>query len=85
MQGPLANREEAMGQSEYEQALDQLFRVLSDLVARAEKQPMHRCPYRNRHSECVAKFVCHNQRKKSESDALPACGGDDKLDYHVNR
>jgi hypothetical protein len=74
-----------MKQSEYEQALDQLFKVLSDLVAHAEKQATRRCPYKNRLNECVAKFGCRNQRKTSESDAFPACEGDDKLNYRLHR
>ena len=83
MHGPLIARVGKMKQSEYEQALDKLFRILSDLVARAEKQGTRRCPYKNRLNECVAEFGCSNQRKTSESDALPACEGDDKLDYRL--
>ena len=45
-------------------------------------QATFRCPYKNRHDECTAKFGCRNQRRTaSRGQPADVGGGDDKLDY----
>jgi hypothetical protein len=77
----LTPREMCVKQTGNERGLDQLYEILTELVARAELQATHRCPYRNRVDECTAGFGCRNQLRVSESAGRPACAGDDKLDY----
>jgi hypothetical protein len=73
--------EERSGQVRNERGLDRLYEILTDLVVRAEQQATHRCPYRNRLDKCTAGFGCRNQVRVAGAQELPACGGDDKLDY----
>jgi len=68
--------------------------IFSGMVGHADEQLLTRCPYKNRHDQCTAKFGCRNQRKPPVAGDPLMCGGDDKIDYrtawdtdpaHVNR
>ena len=56
--------------------LDAIFRDISDTVNRVSTW---RCPYKNVHDRCTAKFGCRNQLRAG--DELPVCTGSDDLDY----
>lgn len=65
--------------AEYQQRLDQLSEILNGIAKHAEKLSTGRCPYKNRHNQCTAKFGCRNQRRSPERILI--CAGDDQLDY----
>ena len=56
--------------------LDAIFRDISDTVNQGSTW---RCPYKNIHDRCTAKFGCRNQLR--DGDDLPVCTGSDDLDY----
>jgi len=77
-----------------EKRLQKISNIFSGMVEHADEQLQTRCPYKNRHDQCTAKFGCRNQRKPAVADDPLMCGGDDKIDYrtawetdpgHVNR
>lgn len=71
-------------QAEYQKSLDRLTGIISDIVVQADQQSLVRCPYKNVHDECTAKFGCRNQRKRAdESGKALICVGDGKLDYRT--
>ena len=65
--------------AEYQKRLDQLSEIFNGIGLRAAELSKSRCPYKDRHDHCTAKFGCRNQRR-SEGRVL-ICAGDDKLDY----
>ena len=65
----------------WERRRERLSTILSAMADHAMMQATFRCPYKNRHDECTAKFGCRNQRRARRGGSLPTCGGDDKLDY----
>ena len=72
---------EKIDQSDYDRSVARLTGLLTDITAHAQEQSKTRCPYKNRFDQCTAKFGCRNKRKPRAEDQLPACAGDDKLDY----
>ena len=66
---------------EYQKSLDRLSGILAGIANHADEQATFRCPYKNRHDECTAKFGCRNQRRPRPGGELLMCGADDKLDY----
>ena len=65
----------------WERRRERLSVILSAMADHAMVQATFRCPYKNRHDECTAKFGCRNQRPPRPDRNLLTCGGDDKLDY----
>jgi hypothetical protein len=65
----------------WERRRERLSAILSAMADHAMVQSTFRCPYKNRHDECTAKFGCRNQRRPRPGGSLLMCGGDDKLDY----
>ena len=65
----------------WERRRERLSAILSAMADHAMEQATFRCPYKNRHDECTAKFGCRNQRRPRPGGSLLMCGGDDKLDY----
>ncbi len=65
----------------WERRRERLSAILSAMADHAMVQATFRCPYKNRHDECTAKFGCRNQRPARRGGSLQTCGGDDKLDY----
>ena len=65
----------------WERRRERLSTILSAMADHAMVQASFRCPYKNRHDECTAKFGCRNQRRPRSGGELLTCGGDDKLDY----
>ena len=67
--------------AEYQKRLDRLTEIFRDIAIHAQEQAQTRCPYKDKHNYCTAKFGCRNQRKNPQPDGLRLCGGDDKIDY----
>ena len=65
----------------YQKRLDRIADLFSGMVAQAEVQSRHRCPYRNRHDQCTAKFRCRNQRPPAADDDPAICAHDAELEY----
>ena len=66
---------------EYQKRLDQITEIFSQMMQRADELSAERCPYKDRLSQCTAKFGCRNKRTAPTAGQLPLCAGDDKLDY----
>lgn len=65
--------------SEYQKRLAQLSEILEGIGRHVTELSKTRCPYKDRHDRCTAKFGCRNQRRGEGRVLL--CVGDDKLDY----
>jgi hypothetical protein len=65
--------------AEYQKRLDQLSEILNGIAQHAAELSTGRCPYKDRHDHCTAKFGCRNQRRGEGKILL--CVADDKLDY----
>ena len=64
----------------FQERLDRISAIFTDIVAHAEVSSRTRCPYRNRHDLCTALFRCRNQLSASDGGRL-ACGHDGTFDY----
>ena len=58
--------------------LHEIYQGISDTVDQVSKW---RCPYKSAQGRCTANFGCRNQQRTDGTDALPICGGSDRLDY----
>jgi hypothetical protein len=65
----------------YQERLARLSELFSGMVGHADEISRHRCPYRDRHDHCTAKFRCRNQSAPTVDGAPIACVHDDRLDY----
>ena len=68
-------------QAAWERRRERLTAILATMADHAMVQATFRCPYKNRHDECTARFGCRNQRRPRAGGELLVCGSDDKLDY----
>jgi len=67
----------------FQERLDRIGQIFSDLVEHAEVSSRTRCPYRDRHDLCTALFRCRNQlASPSDPDQL-SCGHDGTFDYRT--
>ena len=66
----------------FQERLDRMAAIFTDIVSHAEESTLTRCPYRNRFDLCTAQFRCSNQRPVEDGhpDDL-ACGHDGTFDY----
>jgi hypothetical protein len=69
-------------QEEFRERLDKISSIFSDMVQHADTVSQTRCPYKNRFSQCTAKFGCRHQERSQDSDVI-GCNSDDKLDYRT--
>lgn len=67
--------------SDWETRREKLSTILSSIADHALIQSSFRCPYKNKHDLCTAKFKCRNQKKAHTNQGKIFCAGDDKLDY----
>ncbi len=67
----------------YQQRLDRMSEIFADIVQHADEQASTRCPYKNKNSECTAKFGCQFQRKPAPDGVLFQCVSNDNLDYRT--
>jgi hypothetical protein len=72
-------RMQKIDNSEYQKRLAQLSEILEGIGRHVTELSKTRCPYKDRHDRCTAKFGCRNQRRGEGRVLL--CVGDDKLDY----
>ena len=72
---------EKFSQEEYQARIDRLMEILSGIALHATEVSTTRCPYKDRLSQCTAKFGCRNKRKPGMPGGASMCAGDDKLDY----
>ena len=66
---------------DYQERLDRISEIFSDVVANAEISAQSRCPYRDRNDQCTALFRCRNQLTVNGDGEALACGHDGKFDY----
>jgi uncharacterized 2Fe-2S/4Fe-4S cluster protein (DUF4445 family) len=64
-----------------QERLYKISNLFAGMVQHADEQALYRCPYRNRHDECTAKFGCRNQQKPRSVNGLLNCGGDHNITY----
>ena len=74
---------EKIDREAYQKRLDRMSEIFSDIVQHADEQAQMRCPYKNKDSECTAKFGCKFQRKPAPNRALFQCASNDNLDYRT--
>ena len=68
---------------EFQERIDRLTRIFGQITRHAQEQALLRCPYKNQHDRCTARFGCRYKRPAPESGELPICTSDDKLDYRT--
>lgn len=52
---------------ELQKRFDRITEIFSGIVTQADEQSCRRCPYRDRHDLCTAKFRCGNQADPIEN------------------
>lgn len=68
----------------FQERLDRMAAIFSDIVSHAEESSLTRCPYRNRFDLCTALFRCSNQMPVEDGDPDDlACGHDGTFDYRT--
>jgi len=67
----------------YQERLDRISAIFTDLVAHAEVSSRTRCPYRDRNDLCTALFRCRNQLATSGEEDQLTCGHDGTFDYRT--
>ena len=72
-----------ISQQDYQQRLDRLTEIFSDIVSHADAQATHRCPYRDASDRCTAAFSCGNQIPAAKKGAPATCGHDGTFDYSL--
>ena len=72
-----------ISQEDYQQRLDRLTEIFSDIVSHADEQAAQRCPYRDARDRCTAAFSCGNQIEAGAEGAPATCGHDGNFDYSL--
>ena len=67
--------------AEFEKRVKRITAIFSQIAEHSDKQALIRCPYKNRLSQCTAKFGCRFKRPAGVDSELPICTSDDQLDY----
>lgn len=67
----------------FQERLDRIGQIFTDLVAHAEVSSRTRCPYRDRHDLCTALFRCRNQLASATDANKLSCGHDGTFDYRT--
>lgn len=68
-----------ISRQQVQERFDRLTEILGDMVTQADAQAATRCPYRDRHDLCTAKFRCRNQALLEGADM--ACSHDGTFDF----
>ena len=68
-------------QEAVQERLDRISSMFGSMMDTVEDLTVKRCPYKNKHDRCTARFGCRNQRKPPVKGELMICGGDDKINY----
>jgi len=77
-----ADKPSKPSKEDYQARLDKISSIFSDMVKHADAVSLTRCPYKDRHSHCTAKFGCRFQKRGDAGDSI-VCQSDDKLDYRT--
>ena len=72
---------ERINLDDYQERLDRITDLFSDMMQKADELSTRRCPYKNRFDHCTAKFGCRNQHPPTVEGQTHLCVVDDKLDY----
>ena len=72
-----------ISQQDYQQRLDRLTEIYSDIVSHADEQATQRCPYRDVRDRCTAAFSCRNQIPAADKGEPATCGHDGTFDYSL--
>ena len=72
-----------ISREDYQQRLDRLTDIFSDIVSHADAQAAHRCPYRDARDRCTAAFSCGNQIEAEAAGEPATCGHDGTFDYSL--
>ena len=72
---------ESIDQQQVQDRIDRISEIFSDIVVKAQKSAARRCPYKNRFSECTAKFKCGLQGGTVGDNGFLPCFGEDKFGY----
>ena len=72
-----------ISQQDYQQRLDRLTEIYSDIVSHADEQATQRCPYRDARDRCTAAFSCGNQIAAVEKGEPATCGHNGTFDYSL--
>ena len=68
----------------FQERLDRMAAIFSDIVSHAEESSRTRCPYRDRHDLCTAQFRCRNQAPVADCDSDElVCTHDGTFDYRT--
>ena len=67
----------------YQERLDRIADIFSDVVANAEISSLLRCPYRDQNDYCTALFRCRNQLAVEGDSEELACGHTGEFDYRT--
>lgn len=61
--------------------LDRVSQLFDGMMETAKSLEGKRCPYKDKHDRCTAKFGCRNQRRPPTPGERMICGGDDRIDW----
>lgn len=76
-----SRNDDEITQEAVQQRLDRISSMFGSMMGTVEELTSQRCPYKNKHDRCTARFGCRNQRKPPVKGELMICGGDDKINY----
>ncbi len=62
-------------------SLSRMWEIFREIGEVANQVSTWRCPYKNMHDRCTARFGCRNQLRSEVVSGQPLCTGSDKLDY----
>jgi len=66
----------------YRERIRRMTELFADIADHAKDMSRNRCPYRDRHDLCTARFRCRNQRPApAGAEPAEACGHDGGFDY----
>jgi hypothetical protein len=72
--------ERPVGREGYRGRLDELSAILESIMETFEDLRTKRCPYRDKHDRCTAKFVCRNRHEPPVEGERMFCGVDEQID-----
>lgn len=73
--------QQPVDKQQYKASVDRLGDIFRSINDTANEVSTWRCPYKNVHDRCTAKFGCRNQDRSVADGELFICVGSDKLDY----
>lgn len=68
-------------EEQYQERLQRITGILSDIAGHAQAVSKERCPYKNKPGLCTAQFKCRNQQPVEDGGFI--CGHDGTFDYRL--